>query len=323
MITRRDFATAGAAAALIAGSGSVGRLAAQQKLTQDRAAGLRAGRAGDPAAFHRHSRPAFAALFSRTVGQSGRRRGQGAAAARHRRGAPEQIRAEAGQRRSLRLVQRRFRQAGRFLRAAGRARPHGDGCQRRPRRTAGQNAAARRRRYLAGRLHLAQVPGWQHGQRHERAWCRRHDGALGIHLRRRPGKGDRRGGTEISVPRRKCARHRMERGRLRQHEIFRARRREDCRDRPGLPVHADRQPALPDGKLVVRHPREGCAQGGRDRAPQGRLRRAAEPQRFRCRPQAGVARRRHRRHPDRPYPRCAAGGREGREYPAHRFRLPR
>ena len=36
MITRRDFATAGAAAALIAGSGSVGRLAAQQKLTQDR-----------------------------------------------------------------------------------------------------------------------------------------------------------------------------------------------------------------------------------------------------------------------------------------------
>ena len=35
MITRRDFATAGAAAALIAGSGSLGRLAAQQKLTQD------------------------------------------------------------------------------------------------------------------------------------------------------------------------------------------------------------------------------------------------------------------------------------------------
>ena len=35
MITRRDFATAGAAAALLAGSGSLGRLAAQQKLTQD------------------------------------------------------------------------------------------------------------------------------------------------------------------------------------------------------------------------------------------------------------------------------------------------
>ncbi len=36
MITRRDFATAGAAAALLAGSGSLGRLAAQQNLTQDK-----------------------------------------------------------------------------------------------------------------------------------------------------------------------------------------------------------------------------------------------------------------------------------------------
>ncbi len=36
MITRRDFATAGAAAALLAGSGAVGRLAAQQALSQDR-----------------------------------------------------------------------------------------------------------------------------------------------------------------------------------------------------------------------------------------------------------------------------------------------
>ena len=36
MITRRDFATAGAAAALLAGSGSLGRLAAQQTLTQEK-----------------------------------------------------------------------------------------------------------------------------------------------------------------------------------------------------------------------------------------------------------------------------------------------
>jgi len=36
MITRRDFATAGAAAALLAGSASLGRLAAQQKLTQEK-----------------------------------------------------------------------------------------------------------------------------------------------------------------------------------------------------------------------------------------------------------------------------------------------
>jgi len=35
MISRRDFATAGTAAALLAGSGALGRLAAQQKLTQD------------------------------------------------------------------------------------------------------------------------------------------------------------------------------------------------------------------------------------------------------------------------------------------------
>ena len=76
-----------------------------------------------------------------------------------------------------------------------------------------------------------------------------------------------------------------------------------CRDRPGLPLHADRQPALDDPELVVRHPRDGGAELGRARAPAGRAGRgAALPQRLRRRPQAGRPRRGHRHHPDRPHP---------------------
>ena len=40
----------------------------------------------------------------------------------------------------------------------------------------------------------------------------------------------------------------------------RARRRQGRGDRPGLPLHADRQPALDDPELVVRHPRGGFAE---------------------------------------------------------------
>ena len=48
----------------------------------------------------------------------------------------------------------------------------------------------------------------------------------------------------------------------------RARRREDRGDRPGVPLHADRQSALDDPELVVRHPRGGPARQCREGAAQ-------------------------------------------------------
>jgi sulfur-oxidizing protein SoxB len=39
------------------------------------------------------------------------------------------------------------------------------------------------------------------------------------------------------------------------YKMFEQGRRQGCRHRPGLPLHADRQPALDVPELVVRHPR--------------------------------------------------------------------
>ena len=72
--------------------------------------------------------------------------------------------------------------------------------------------------------------------------------------------------------------------------LFEQRRRQHRGDRPGLPVHADRQPALDDPELVVRHPRAGGAPvGGAGARARRRGRRAALPQRLRCRCQARLA----------------------------------
>ena len=49
-------------------------------------------------------------------------------------------------------------------------------------------------------------------------------------------------------------------------ENVRARRRQDRRHRPGVAVHADRQSKLDDPEMVVRHPRGRDAEGGRWRA---------------------------------------------------------
>ena len=58
---------------------------------------------------------------------------------------------------------------------------------------------------------------------------------------------------------------------VRADDDVRARRRQDRGDRPGLPLHADRQSALDDPELVVRHPRGGSAgqrrEGARRAAP--------------------------------------------------------
>ena len=67
------------------------------------------------------------------------------------------------------------------------------------------------------------------------------------------------GTARLSLPRPERARHRMGRAGLRGHADGRARRRQDRRHRPGAALHRDRQSALDDPELVVRHPRERSA----------------------------------------------------------------
>ena len=98
-------------------------------------------------------------------------------------------------------------------------------------------------------------------------------------------------------------RHRVERAGVSADGDVRARRRQDRGDRPGLSLYADRQSALDDADVVVRHsrgkPAEQRRQGARGRRA---ARGAAVAQRLRCRQEARVARARHRRHPHRPHP---------------------
>ncbi len=91
-----------------------------------------------------------------------------------------------------------------------------------------------------------------------------------------------------------------------------------------LALHADRQPALDDSELVVRHPRER-SQAQRREGAQGRRRAggAAVAQRLRRRPQARRPGRRHRRDPHGAHPRCAARSGQGRQHAAGRLRQPR
>ena len=90
-----------------------------------------------------------------------------------------------------------------------------------------------------------------------------------------------------SVPRRQRARHGVRGPRVPCHAHVREGRRQRCRDRPGVPLYADRQSALDDAALVLRHPRGRPAPLGRRRAPAGRRGGgAALAQRLRRRPQA-------------------------------------
>ena len=66
-----------------------------------------------------------------------------------------------------------------------------------------------------------------------------------------------------------CARYRMGRRRVQAVHDVRARWRQDRGDRAGLPLHADRQSALDDPELVVRHSRGRSARQCRE-GPQGR-----------------------------------------------------
>jgi S-sulfosulfanyl-L-cysteine sulfohydrolase len=90
------------------------------------------------------------------------------------------------------------------------------------------------------------------------------------------------------------------------------------RHRPGVPVHADRQPALHGARLDLRHPGRQHAEGGRRGARQGRAGRGgAVAQRHGRRPEDGLARARHRRDPGRPHARRRAGAEPGEERRRH------
>ena len=96
-------------------------------------------------------------------------------------------------------------------------------------------------------------------------------------------------------------------------------------DRPGVPLHADRQSALDDaatGRSAFA--RTDVRRLSSRRAPaRGAGRGAAVAQRLRRRPQAGRAGRGHRCHPDCAYARCAAGAGAGRAHAADRLGLAR
>ena len=96
--------------------------------------------------------------------------------------------------------------------------------------------------------------------------------------------------------------------------IARDQRRAGGDHRPGLPLHADRQPALHGRRLELRHPGRQPAEDGRRGARQGRAGgRGAVAQRHGRRPEDGLARARHRRHPRRPHARRRAGAGAGEE----------
>src|SRR5204862_3799003 len=87
----------------------------------------------------------------------------------------------------------------------------------------------------------------------------------------------------------------------------RGQRRARRGDRTGVPVHADRQPALARAGLDVRHPGGESPGGDRRRAGARRARRgAALAQRHRRRSEARLARARARRDPGRPHARRPA-----------------
>ena len=171
-------------AAAMAALGGAGRRAAAPA-DAGRPAALQGDRPGHAAQLHRPACAARAALFPRAVGQYRRRQRSRAAAAYRRREAAGGLQGRPRQRRCLCARLHRLRGSRAHLRPARRARPAVDPDQGDPRRARRQGAAARRRRHLAGQLQRAADQGRRHGEDHERAQARRHDRALGIHLRRR------------------------------------------------------------------------------------------------------------------------------------------
>ena len=115
------------------------------------------------------------------------------------------------------------------------------------RRSAPRRAAARRRRHLAGLGHRAVDAGPGHGRRRQAARRRRHDRPLGVHLRhgaraRRSSRRTSRASIEFLAQNVKTTDFGDP---VFKPYVMREINGVPVRDhRPGVPVHADRQPAL-------------------------------------------------------------------------------
>ena len=208
MITRREIAPSRRrdCGAVRSGGGSLTRAFAQQRLTQ--AELLKFDALGNVtllhvADIHGQLMPVYFREPSINLGVG---RGEGAAAASHRRGLSQALRHPGEIRRGLCADVGGFLRAGEILRPHRRPRPardRGEGGARRARRR--QSAAARWRRHLArlARRQSQQRPG--HGRLHGAAEARRHDRPLGIHLRRGAGEGADRQASAFRSSRSTCA----------------------------------------------------------------------------------------------------------------------
>ncbi len=325
MITRRELLQVGAAtAALTVGGGGFTRAMAQQRLTE--AELLKFDALGNVtllhvADIHGQLMPVYFREPSINLGV-GEARGQPPHLTANdflkRFGIAEKSAA------AYALTSEDFSAPGEKLRPHRRARPAGHRGQARARRTRRQGAAARRRRHLAGlarRQRAAKARTWS------TAWrCLKPDAMTGhweftygearvqelikglgfpflaLNIRDtewnepvfEPMKMFERGGVKIAV----------------LGQAF-----------PYTPV-ANPRWMMPKWSFGIRE-EEVRAQVEKARKSRRATGGAAVAQRLRRRPQAGRARARHRRDPDRPHPRRAAGSDQGRQHLADRLRQPR
>ncbi len=227
----------GAADLLARGAGRGGRREALRRA---------ALRQREPAAHDGLPRAAHADLLPRAEREP-RHRGRGRQGAASRGRAPaEGLWRAGGKRAGARLHLPRLRAGREDLREGRRVRPPRHAGEE-PQGLAPRRAAPRWRRYLAGQRHGALVQGPGHGRRLPGARRGRHDRALGVHPRRRSREADRRQGLQGQG-----RFHRAERGhgRLRRPGLpalrDQADQRRPRRDRgTGVPLHPDREPALP------------------------------------------------------------------------------